>query len=195
MKLPESFCETISISLELSLVLASLGVVLLIDIVHSAFLLGFVFACTALLYLFLDSDFLAAAQILIYVGAVNVLIVFAVMLMNKERTEKFLSPWILGDGIALIICIGTFSLLDGAISNTPWSQINLVAQSTETTDKIPMDSIRRIGSELLTEFLIPFELMSLILLVALIGAITLARVGKTTKEERGILRGEETTEL
>jgi len=194
MKLPESFCETISIFSESSLVLASLGIVLLTNIVHSAFLLGFVFTCTALLYLFLDADFLAAAQVLIYVGAVNVLIVFAVMLMNKERTEQLLSSWIVGDGIALAICIGTFSLLDSAISNTPWSQIYLVAQSTKDRNKIPMDSIRRIGSELLTEFLIPFELMSLILLVALIGAITLARVGKTTKEEQGVLRVEETTE-
>lgn len=189
MKLPESFCETISISLESSLILASLGIVLLTDIVHSAFLLGFVFACTALLYLFLDSDFLAAAQVLIYVGAVNVLIVFAVMLLNKERTEKIVLPWIVGDGIALVICIGIFSLLDGAISNISWSQIYLTAQSDETRDKIPIDSIRRIGSGLLTEFLIPFELMSLILLIALIGAITLARLEKTTNTEQKILRG------
>jgi len=63
----------------------ALGVVLLSNIVYSAFLLGGVFVSIAGLYLLLNADFVAAAQLLIYVGAVNVLILFAIMLVNKRE--------------------------------------------------------------------------------------------------------------
>ncbi|KAG6540758.1 hypothetical protein Mapa_017896 [Marchantia paleacea] len=75
--------------LESGLILGSLGVVLFTNIVYSALFLGFVFVCISLLYLLLNADFVAAAQILIYVGAVNVLIVFAVMLINKKQYSNF----------------------------------------------------------------------------------------------------------
>lgn len=64
---------------------AALGVVLLANIVYSAFLLGGVFISVAGLYLLLNASFVAAAQVLIYVGAVNVLILFAIMLVNKRQ--------------------------------------------------------------------------------------------------------------
>nr|WIA68214.1 NADH-plastoquinone oxidoreductase subunit 6 [Pellia epiphylla]WIA68300.1 NADH-plastoquinone oxidoreductase subunit 6 [Pellia epiphylla]WIA68386.1 NADH-plastoquinone oxidoreductase subunit 6 [Pellia epiphylla] len=177
MKLAESFHETILTSLEMSLVLGSLGVVSFTNIVYSAFLLGFVSARISLPYLLLGADFIAAAQILIYVGAVNVSIVFAVMLINKKQSQKFFLSWTIGDGITSIICASIFLLLSNAISKTSWSKIYLVTQSNKGGESIPesVDSIRRIGSKLLTDFIIPFELMSILLLVALVGAIVLAR--------------------
>ena len=69
-------------------VLGSLGVVLLGNIVYSAFLLGGVFMAVAGLYLLLNASFVAAAQVLVYVGAVNVLILFAIMLVNKREDLK-----------------------------------------------------------------------------------------------------------
>nr|WKW94992.1 NADH-plastoquinone oxidoreductase subunit 6 [Apopellia endiviifolia] len=188
MKLPESFYGTIFNFLELSLVFGSLGVVLLTDIVYSAFLLGFVFARISLLYLLLDADFVAAAQILIYVGAVNVLIVFAVMLINKKKSRNFLLFWTIGDGITLIICTSIFMLLNNVVSKTPWSKIYVVTQSNREGPLFSTDDVRRIGSELLTEFLIPFELMSIILLIALVGAIVLARREEIIDMEEDILR-------
>lgn len=187
-KLPESFFETIFFFIELSLILGSLGVVLLNDIVYSAFLLGFVFACVSLLYLLLDSDFVAASQVLVYVGAINVLIVFAVMLINKKQSDnKFFLFWTLGDGITSTICLGIFLTLSNVISNTSWSKIFLVVESNKNENLISIDSIRRIGSELLTEFIVSFELMSIILLIALIGAITLARGEQITIREDDII--------
>nr|YP_010881396.1 NADH-plastoquinone oxidoreductase subunit 6 [Moerckia flotoviana]WIA67349.1 NADH-plastoquinone oxidoreductase subunit 6 [Moerckia flotoviana] len=188
MKLPESFYETIHSFLELSLILGSLGVVLLGNTVHSAFLLGFVSAGISLLYLLLDADFVAAAQILIYVGAVNVLIVFAVTLINKKQSHDLFLYWTLGDGITSVVCISIFLLSSNVISSTSWSKIYLVTQSNE--ERILADDTRRIGSELLTEFLIPFELMSIILLIALVGAVALARreVAINTGDE--VLRNE-----
>ena len=64
---------------------AALGVVLLSNIVYSAFLLGLVFISISGIYVLLNADFVAAAQVLIYVGAVNVLILFAIMLVNKQE--------------------------------------------------------------------------------------------------------------
>nr|YP_009943701.1 NADH-plastoquinone oxidoreductase subunit 6 [Scapania ampliata]QOD95485.1 NADH-plastoquinone oxidoreductase subunit 6 [Scapania ampliata] len=176
MKLPESFFETIFFFIESSLILGSFGVVLLNDIVSSAFLLGFVFALVSLPYFLLDADFVASAQILIYVGAVNVLIVFAVMLINRKQSDNnFFLFWTIGDGITAVICTSIFVFSSNVISNTSWSNIYLVVKSDKNNKLILIDNIRRIGSELLTEFIVPFELMSIILLIALIGAITLAR--------------------
>nr|YP_010932003.1 NADH-plastoquinone oxidoreductase subunit 6 [Pleurozia acinosa]WKR35025.1 NADH-plastoquinone oxidoreductase subunit 6 [Pleurozia acinosa]WKR35197.1 NADH-plastoquinone oxidoreductase subunit 6 [Pleurozia subinflata] len=184
MRFPESFSEIVFPFLELGLILGSFGVILLTDIVYSAFLLGFVFACIALLYLLLDSDFVAAAQVLIYVGAVNVLIVFAVMLIIKKKTNNFCLVWTIGDGITSVICTSIFLVLSSIISKTSWSKISLVAESNKNGEIVSIDNIRRIGLKLLTEFLIPFELMSIILLVALVGAITLARGEKTIDLEQ-----------
>lgn len=176
MKLPESIYETFFIFIESGIVLGSLGIVLFTNIVYSAVFLGLVFFCISLLYILLNADFVAAAQILIYVGAINVLIVFAVMLINKKQYSNFFVYWTVGDGITLTLCTSLFLLLNNFISSTQWSQIfsitkpNLIAKEV-----ILINTVRRIGSKLLTEFLLPFELMSIILLIALIGAISLAR--------------------
>ena len=78
-------CFTI---LSLVILIGALGVVLLESIVYSAFLLGGVFMSVAGLYLLLNASFVAAAQVLVYVGAVNVLIIFAIMLVNKKEDLK-----------------------------------------------------------------------------------------------------------
>lgn len=185
MKLPESFYETIFLFLESGLILGSLGVILLTNIVYSALFLGFVFVCISLLYLLLNADFVAAAQILIYVGAVNVLIIFAVMLINKKQYSNFFVSWTIGDGITLTLCTSIFLILNNIISNTSWSKIFLMTKpNLVVIDIILINTVRHIGSEFLTEFLLPFELMSIILLVALIGAITLARREKKTELEK-----------
>jgi len=82
-ELSEPLHEILFFLLEIGVILGSLGVVLLTNIVYSAFFLGLVFFCISILYFVLYVDFVDVAQILIYVGAVNVLIVFAVMLINK----------------------------------------------------------------------------------------------------------------
>ena len=74
--------------LSLVVIIGALGVILLENIVYSAFLLGGVFMSVAGLYLLLNASFVAAAQVLVYVGAVNVLIIFAIMLVNKKEDLK-----------------------------------------------------------------------------------------------------------
>jgi NAD(P)H-quinone oxidoreductase subunit 6 len=88
-KSTKSLYEIIFLFLEVSLILGSLGVVILTNIVYSAFFLVLVFVCISLLYLLLNADFVATMQILIYVGAINILIVFAVVLINKSQSFNF----------------------------------------------------------------------------------------------------------
>jgi NAD(P)H-quinone oxidoreductase subunit 6 len=150
-----------------AMILAALGVVLSSSIVYSAFLLGGVFMSISGLYLLLNASFVAAAQVLIYVGAINVLILFAIMLVNK--TEDFVVlkfDWI-RKGATAIVCVGLFLLLGTTILSTPWKF------STETP--AGDQAIYIIGEHFFSDYLLPFELASVLLLMAMIGAIVLAR--------------------
>lgn len=173
--LVEPLHKIIFFFLEIGLILGSLGVVLLTNIVYSAFFLGLVFICISFLYLLLNADFVAAAQILIYVGAINVLIVFAVMLINKPQSLNCFPVWTIGDKITFVVCTSLFFLLLTIISNTAWSKIAFITQSNNILEQDLTENVQRIGYVLLTQFLLPFELLSIVLLVALVGAITIAR--------------------
>lgn len=146
----------------------ALGVVLLSNIVYSAFLLGGVFVSIAGLYLLLNADFVAAAQLLIYVGAVNVLILFAIMLVNKrEDFAPMANRWI-RQGATALVCAGLFVLLSTMVLATPWSVYS-------GSPVIGDNSVVKIGMHFFSDFLLPFELASVLLLMAMVGAIILAR--------------------
>ncbi|WP_036485176.1 NADH-quinone oxidoreductase subunit J [Myxosarcina sp. GI1] len=147
---------------------AALGVVLLSNIVHSAFLLAGVFLSISGFYILLNADFVAAAQILIYVGAVNVLILFAIMLVNKQEVfSEIPGRWIrkLATGA---VCLGLFALLGTMILVTPWSL-------STTSPAVVDNTIVAIGEHFFSDYLLPFELASVLLLMAMVGAIILAR--------------------
>ncbi len=147
---------------------AALGVVLLSNIVYSAFLLGGVFISIAGLYILLNADFVAAAQVLIYVGAVNVLILFAIMLVNKrEDFAPIANRWI-RKGSTALVCAGLFALLSTMVLATPWSIY-------KGPPAVGVNTIVEIGKHFFTDFLLPFELASILLLMAMVGAIILAR--------------------
>jgi NAD(P)H-quinone oxidoreductase subunit 6 len=155
--------------LALMMVGAALGVVLLENIVYSAFLLGGVFISIAGLYILLNADFVAAAQVLIYVGAVNVLILFAIMLVNKrEDFAKVPRRWI-RKGAAVLVSLGLFALLATMVVQTAWQEAPV------TGSAVPESSVVLLGEHLFSDFLLPFELASLLLLMALVGAVVLAR--------------------
>lgn len=158
---------------EFNIIIASLGVVFFTQIIYAALCLTFVFVNIALLYLLLNAEFLAAAQVLIYVGAVNVLIVFAIMLVNKPSKQKE-SVFNLGTIISGIFSIILFFILLIIISLTPFPFYQEVVISKST-------GLNNIGHYLLTEFFLPFELLSILLLVALVGAITIVLKEPLTK--------------
>ncbi|MGK7927013.1 MAG: NADH-quinone oxidoreductase subunit J [Spirulina sp.] len=166
MNLAEGVQDIAFVTLAALTIGAALGVVLFDQIVYSAFLLGLVFISISGLYILLNADFVAAAQILIYVGAVNVLILFAIMLVNKrEPFSPVKNRWI-RQGATAVVCAGLFLLLGTMVLATPW----LVDETVVTSS-----TIVAIGKHFFSDFLLPFELASVLLLMAMVGAIILAR--------------------
>nr|YP_009252530.1 NADH-plastoquinone oxidoreductase subunit 6 [Annona cherimola]YP_009252541.1 NADH-plastoquinone oxidoreductase subunit 6 [Annona cherimola]YP_009975831.1 NADH dehydrogenase subunit 6 [Annona muricata]YP_009975842.1 NADH dehydrogenase subunit 6 [Annona muricata]YP_009975942.1 NADH dehydrogenase subunit 6 [Annona reticulata]YP_009975953.1 NADH dehydrogenase subunit 6 [Annona reticulata]YP_010488340.1 NADH-plastoquinone oxidoreductase subunit 6 [Annona montana]YP_010488351.1 NADH-plastoquino len=175
MDLPGPIHDILLVFLGSGLILGGLGVVLLTNPIYSAFSLGLVLVCISLFHISSNSYFVAAAQLLIYVGAINVLIVFAVMFMNGSEYYKDLYLLTVGDGVTLLVCTSILFSLITTISNTSWYGILWTTRSNQIMEQDLTSSVQQIGIHLSTDFYLPFELISIILLVALIGAIAMAR--------------------
>nr|YP_010614624.1 NADH dehydrogenase subunit G [Phlomoides strigosa]WAS33642.1 NADH dehydrogenase subunit G [Phlomoides strigosa] len=175
MDLPGPIHDFLLVFLGLGLILGSLAVVLLPNPIYSAFSLGWVLFCISLFYILSNSYFVAAAQLLIYVGAINVLIIFAVMFMNGSDYYKDFHLWTVGDGVTSIVCISLFISLITTIPDTSWYGIIWTTKSNQILEQDLISNSQQIGIHLATDFFLPFELISIILLVALIGAIAIAR--------------------
>lgn len=148
---------------------SAFAVVSVRNIVHAAFALMVTLFGVAGLYVFLQADFLAATQVIVYVGGILVLILFGVM-MTSGRLEMRIhiqrGQLLLGGGISLALLM----LLLTVIANTPkWENL--------TDDGTQLDpTTERIGELILDgKFLLPFEVASVLLLVALIGAALISR--------------------
>nr|YP_009549586.1 NADH-plastoquinone oxidoreductase subunit 6 [Histiopteris incisa]AYW16742.1 NADH-plastoquinone oxidoreductase subunit 6 [Histiopteris incisa] len=189
MNLSESIHEFILALIEAGIPLGSLGTVSFANLTHSAFSLGSVFTCISLLYFVSNADSVAAAQSLVYVGAINVLIVSAVM-VTDEPTRSSSTNRNIGYFIGLGACAVPFPVLTNMIHNTKWFDVSFINQSGILAANASGSGVQQLGYELLTEFLVPFELVSILLLVALIGAINPARDedAKTTDEKSSLFR-------
>ncbi|KAM0058746.1 putative NADH:ubiquinone/plastoquinone oxidoreductase, chain 6 [Helianthus debilis subsp. tardiflorus] len=175
MDLPGLIHDFLLVFLGLGLILGGLGVVLLANPIYSAFSLGLVFVCISLFYILSNSHFVAAAQLLIYVGAINVLIIFAVMFINGSEYSKDFHLWTVGDGVTSVVCTSLFVSLITTIPDTSWYEIIWTTKANQIIEQDLISNSQQIGIHLSTDFFIPFEFISIILLVALIGAIAVAR--------------------
>jgi NADH-quinone oxidoreductase subunit J len=135
------------------------------NIIYSAFSLLGTFAGVAGLYVFLGADFVAGVQLLIYVGGILVLILFAVMLTHRI-TDVEITNRAAGRIPALIITGLFIYLLIETVRETPWVKVKEIIYEPTTA---------KIGDLFLEHYLLPFELASLILLAAMIGAVVLSR--------------------
>nr|YP_010273904.1 NADH-plastoquinone oxidoreductase subunit 6 [Merremia hederacea]UKO32565.1 NADH-plastoquinone oxidoreductase subunit 6 [Merremia hederacea]BDR62956.1 NADH-plastoquinone oxidoreductase subunit 6 [Merremia hederacea] len=175
MDLPGPIHDFLLVFLGSGLILGGIGVVLFPNPIYSAFSLGLVLVCISLFYILSNSYFVAAAQLLIYVGAINVLIIFAVMFLNGSEYSNDFPLWTLGDGITSQVCISLFISLISTILDTSWYGIIWTTRSNQIIEQDLISNSQQIGIHLSTDFFLPFELISIILLVALIGAIVIAR--------------------
>jgi NADH-quinone oxidoreductase subunit J len=152
-------------------VLGGLGVVTLRNPVHAALSLGLVFISLAAMYILLSAPFIAAAQVMIYAGAILILFLFVIMVLNPRLDlgqgalpGQGIAAAIVG--LALIVVVG-IALLNGHLA--------------PATGQFTPEVIARVGHTqiigllLFTDFLLPFEITSLLLLVAIIGVISLAK--------------------
>nr|YP_010310984.1 NADH-plastoquinone oxidoreductase subunit 6 [Bolbitis laxireticulata]UNA61916.1 NADH-plastoquinone oxidoreductase subunit 6 [Bolbitis laxireticulata] len=174
MNLSKLIHEFVLSLVELGIPLGSLGVILFHNVVHSAFSSGLVFTCISLLYFVSNADSVAAAQPLVYVGAINVLVVSAVMVTEKPTRSGY-TTWGVGHFTASGACAALSLTLVSTIYNTKWFDISFVDQSETLPADAPTIDAHQLGYKLLSEFLVPFELLSILLLVALVGAINPAR--------------------
>ena len=141
------------------------GVALSHNILYSAIGLLMALLGAGSLYVFLAADFLAVAQLLIYIGGVLVLVLFAVMLTNRI-TEITVSNSSFGLWGGLMLFVAVAPVLLAVALVTPWATIPpaAAAYTTET-----------IGDSLLSRWLLPFEIASMVLLATLVGAVSIAR--------------------
>jgi NAD(P)H-quinone oxidoreductase subunit 6 len=140
------------------------GVALSSNILYSGFFLMGTLAGVAGLYLYIGADFVGIVQLLIYVGGILVLLLFAVLLTNRISAVN-VSNASVHRGVAAAAATGLFVLIVVAAVTTRWPQTEAIAAPTTA----------RLGDGLLREYVLPFELISLILLMALVGAMVIAR--------------------
>jgi NADH-quinone oxidoreductase subunit J len=135
-------------------------------LVHCALALAVSFAGLAALYLNLGAEFAGLAQLLVYVGAIAILIVFAILLTRSAETElqKVFSP----SGIAgALLALAVFGVL-------AWAVMGSSLTRSSVTGTAPQASMREIGFALMQRYVLPLEVIALMLTAAMIGAVILA---------------------
>lgn len=152
--------------LALMMIISAFMVVSLKNIFHCALFLVFCLFSVAGIYILLHAEFLAAAQVLIYVGAVAILMIFAIMLTSNLASKKIQQVnenALVSFFISLIFFISVCMLL---YNTRVWRY---------AVDSLPENNVLAVGKALMTEFMLPFEVVSVLMLAAMIGAIVLAR--------------------
>lgn len=154
----------------ITMTVLSLLIILSKNPVNSVLWMLAMFFHIAALYLFLNAEFLAAVQLILYAGAILVLFLFVIMMLNLKdeiRGQKFIKGWPVGVAVALsitaLIVVPISKLIQG-----PLGSYTIEAIKAETNSKA-------LGRVLYTVYLFPFEIASLILLIAIVGALVLAK--------------------
>jgi NADH:ubiquinone oxidoreductase subunit 6 (subunit J) len=152
---------------------AAWGVVTSKNIVHSALYLALSFAGVAVLYILMNADYLAAVQLLVYTGAIAIMVVFAVMLtlrgdVRESNPENRVWGWgaLIATLMFVMIAFVVLTNADWRVLPTPWTSGGSAAD---------------ISLLLLTKFMVPFEAAAVLLTVALVGAVVLAKGVKVSK--------------
>ncbi|MBI4372447.1 MAG: NADH-quinone oxidoreductase subunit J [Candidatus Omnitrophica bacterium] len=146
------------------LLIAAVLTVTVRNLFHSAIFLAFTLLGVAAVYFFLRAEFLAGVQILIYVGAIMTLVIFAIMLTARIGDPRNPQSNRQRFPVLVLLFLSAFCLVP-AVLKAPWK----TAQALQTANAV------EIGKALMRQFVFPFEVVSLVLLIALIGAIVVAR--------------------
>lgn len=155
--------------LALVAVAAAIGMLLSQNAVYSALFLVINFATVAVFYLLLGAPFIAMAQITVYAGAIMVLFLFVIMLLGAEKLAPgkvlpYQRP--LAIGLAVLLVAESAYLLLSRVQS-------VAAIVTPTVETNTVEEMRRLGMALFSDYLLPFEVTSVVLLVAMVGAIVL----------------------
>ncbi len=151
-------------------VICSLMVVTNKNPINSALSLIMTFFCLATLYVMLEAPFMAAIQVIVYAGAIMVLIVFVIMLLNikSEAGRRTSHALFMGISVGLLLLVQTWYLLVK-------SSLSSVRGTVDSAMISKVGHTELIGKSLFTDFLLPFEITSILLLVAIVGAVVLSK--------------------
>lgn len=142
--------------------------------IHSAIYLVICFFTIAGHYLLFNAQFLAIVHIIVYSGAIMVLFLFTIMLMNLNKEDEVHKPRITRLGAITVFVLMSVVLVTIFINSNP-----IVGTEPETGEDF--QSIKKLGTLLLNEYMVPFEFASILLLVAMIGVVLLSKKEKTAK--------------
>jgi len=162
--------QAIFIILALLALGAALMTVTTRNLLRAALWLVATFFGIAAIFIFLHAEFLAVTQVLVYVGAISTLIIFAIMLSRgimDPNQARFNSQWGVVGGFAALL----FVALAVIVTRVPWS----AAAGGAPVGDVPADAIARLGADFVGAYAVPFEVASVLLVAAMIGAIIIAR--------------------
>ncbi|MBC7605799.1 MAG: NADH-quinone oxidoreductase subunit J [Burkholderiales bacterium] len=143
--------------------------------IHSALYLVICFFSIAGHYLLLNSQFLAIVHIIVYSGAIMILFLFTIMLMNLNKENEVHKPRITRWAAAIFFCLMCLVLIAIFVNSKP------IADGTYDVIGQDYQSIKLLGKVLLNEYMVPFEFASILLLVAMIGTVLLSKKEKLEK--------------
>ena len=135
------------------------------NLLHSALWLIVSFFGIAGIFILLQAEFLAVVQVLVYIGAIAMLIIFAIMLTRRimdPQQPRFNSQWGVVGGFAALLFVG----LAAVVTRVAWPVV---------AGEVPADAIAQLGVDFVGVYAVPFEIASVLLVVAMIGAIIIAR--------------------
>jgi NADH-quinone oxidoreductase subunit J len=151
-------------------VVAAALVIIVRNAVHSALFLVVTLFCVAILFLTLSAEFLAAVQVLVYAGAIMVLFLFVITLLNPlqaETPDRLGNQGAFAGALALVLLVEMALVVrSGALAAIPVGS---------APPPLPGSNVEQLGLSLYSTYLVPFEVTSVLLLVAIVGAVTLAR--------------------
>lgn len=144
------------------------------NVLYAAFLLIVTFLCISAIYVFAGADFIAITQILVYVGGVLVLMIFGVMLTNKLSGKSVTASfhyqfW------GILIGLSVFGTLTYAILQVDYANLDWIRSSVQEGQVIRGSTVKTLGVQLMSSFVLPFEVAGILLLLALIGAAFIAK--------------------
>lgn len=164
-------------------------------VLYAAFSLLLVLLGTSALYVFAGADFLAVTQIIIYVGGVLVLLLFGIMLTNRPPANlsiRFSNPFqdneqakwqpltkMRNAGVGLSLGLGLLAILIYSIGQANVAQLPWIKQAAQSQQVIKKSTVQGLGIQLMTQYVLVFEVIAVLLMVALIGSVLIA--GKTEK--------------
>ena len=154
-------------------VLGALGILFLRDPIHCALSLVGTFFCLGAIYVMLNAEFVAVIQVLVYAGAIMVLFLFVLMLLSSQDSERYANKWPVGKILAGLLSLGIFIQIASLFTANELQLGSKGVYPLEVVEEV--GSITLIGRLLFTDYILSFEIIAILLLVAVIGAVVIAK--------------------